>query len=265
MYLFYADASGTLTPKSTENDFLYVYGCVCLFERNWHTFEKTINRHKQGLLEDKGLNLCLADCEIKSNWIRIPKERAEHPFLSQLSDGELTALIDVYYEQLIVNNMYIFASVVDKRLLNKSCSRDELHRIAWEGLLEQIETFMRLRQNKQQAIVIVDDESKQTNQSLALQHFEFQDKGLSDALWLKHIAELPMFTRSELSNGIQLADLIAYNIRRALQDGNPDYEHFLKIKDYILRKPSGEITGISVHPYNSEVFEILKKMKGGPR
>ncbi len=130
--------------------------------------------------------------------------------------------------------------------------------------MEQIEIFMRLFQNKQQAIVVVDDESKQTNQALALHHFDFQDRGLSNGLWLKHVVELPMFTRSELSNGIQLADIIAYNIRRALQDDNPNYEHFLKIKDFIIRKPTGEITGISVHPYDSEVRNTIIKMKGGP-
>jgi len=131
MYLFYADASGNLSPKYSKLDFLYVYGCTCLFERNWHTFEKTINRQKQKLIDDKGLNLCLADCEIKSNWVRNPKERAKHPFLSQLSDEELTALIEVYYDQLSTNNMYIFASVVDRKLLPDRTTRKELHRIAW--------------------------------------------------------------------------------------------------------------------------------------
>ncbi|MFB3816423.1 MAG: DUF3800 domain-containing protein [Candidatus Methylomirabilales bacterium] len=47
---------------------------------------------------------------------------------------------------------------------------------------------------------------------MAMKHAFFQDTGTSSGLWLKHISEMPLFVRSELSNGIQLADLVSYNV-----------------------------------------------------
>ena len=66
-----------------------------------------------------------------------------------------------------------------------------------------------------------------------MKHFDFQNDGTSSGLWLKHIVEMPMFTRSELSNGIQLADIIAYSIHRAFRDRNPEYEYFKRIEPFI--------------------------------
>ncbi|HEX7379594.1 MAG TPA: DUF3800 domain-containing protein [Pirellulales bacterium] len=123
MYFFYVDESGTLDAAAIgqrpdgstfAKDHLYVLAAVSLFERRWHGFEQTLNRKKRELCEiHRRTNpttprLELADCEIKSTWTRIPKERAQRPFLANLTDGELTQLVELFYRQLEHHNMNIF-------------------------------------------------------------------------------------------------------------------------------------------------------------
>lgn len=132
MYFFYVDESGSLDTAVTGNhadgssfakDHLYVLAAVSLYESRWHGFEKTLNRKKLELWDvhrrtnSTAPQLDLADCEIKSTWIRIPKERAQRRFLAGLTDDELTNLVALYYQQLAYHNMNVFAVVVDKRHL----------------------------------------------------------------------------------------------------------------------------------------------------
>lgn len=220
MFLFYVDETGNLDPRVEipqrdgsvkEGDPLYVLTAVSLFETRWHGFEKTLNRFKRRLMDQifrsSGMRLDLADCEIKSNWLRIPRERERHPFLQHLLEGQILQLVELYYRQLDHHNMQIFSVVIDKRHLHDYMDQEKLQCKAWELLLEQIEKFMRVRHNRHQAMLINDDVSKQMNRRLAMKHAYILEEGTKSGTWLKHVCEMPMFVRSELSNGVQLADL----------------------------------------------------------
>lgn len=246
MFLFYADETGNRDVRleipqkngtTKPGDWLYVLTAVSLFEHRWHGFEKTINRRKtdliQRIMRDTGVRLELAACEVKSSAVRIPKERAKHPFLSRLTDPELTDLVELYYSQLEHHNMHILAVLVDKRHLFDYMDQEKLHRKSWELLLEQVERVMRAKFWKHQGIMVNDDVSRQMNQSLAMKHAYLLDQGTANGTWLRHICEMPMFVRSELSNGVQLADLCSYNIYRAFRDGDLSYPFFNRIKPYI--------------------------------
>lgn len=242
MYLCYIDETGNRDPRlriprrdgtEIEGDWLYVLTALCIFEQRWHTLEKPINRHKHALMEhirnETGVVLQLADCEVKSNWIRQPRERAKHPFLSHLLEAEITALVDVFYRQLAATNAQIFAILVDKRHLAAGMTQHDIHLRSWERMLELIENFMRARHHKHQAIMINDDVSRQTNRMLAMSHAQLLDSGTRRDTWLRHICEMPMFVRSELSAGVQLADLCSYNIYRAFKSGTLSYPFFQRI------------------------------------
>lgn len=82
-------------------------------------------------------------------------------------------------------------------------------------------------------MLITDDTGKERNRSLAMKHAFIQSEGTSAGTWLKHIAEMPLFVRSELSNGVQLADLLAYNIYRCFRDRDVDYPFFARIAPYL--------------------------------
>ena len=246
MYLCYIDETGNRDPRlripqsdgsEKDGDWLYVLTALCIFEQRWHTLEKPINRHKLALVErirkDTGRVLQLADCEVKSSALRQPKERARHVFLSQLSEPELTGLADVFYQQLESAHGTIFTVLVDKRQLSTGATQLDIHLQSWERLLELIEHFMRARHDRHQAIMINDDVSREVNRGLAMGHALLLDKGTRRDTWLRHICEMPMFVRSELSAGVQLADLCSYNIYRAFRYGDLDYRFFQRIAPFI--------------------------------
>jgi len=275
MYFFYVDESGNLDPDVTgtrtdgstfTKDHIYVLLAVSLYEHKWHGFEKTLNRKKWELIDvirrsGSAHKLELADCEIKSTWIRIPRERAKRPFLASLTDSELNQLVNLYYQQLSRHYMRAFAVVVDKRHLFDYMDSGKLHRKAWELLLGRIEMFMRQEHSKHQAILITDDISKERNRNLAMKHAYIQSEGTATGTWLSHIAEMPLFVRSELSNGVQLADLLAYNIYRCFREEDPDYPFFVKTLPHLWASenmPTGSITGLQVFPPESSLTMLLQ-------
>lgn len=277
MFLFYADETGNRDVRlevpqrngtTKPGDWLYVLTAVSLFEHKWHGFEKTINRRKVELIErirrDTGVRLELADCEVKSNAIRISKERAAHPFLSRLTTEELAGLVELFYRQLERNHMHILAVLVDKRYLFGYMDEEKLHRKSWEHLLEQVENLMRMRFERHQAIMVNDDVSRQVNRSLAMKHAYLLDQGTARDTWLRHVCEMPMFVRSELSNGVQLADLCSYNIYRAFRFGDLAYPFFSRIKPFIWSKSNPvrrPFSGLFVFPGNSPLRALVDEFE----
>jgi hypothetical protein len=284
MYLCYIDETGNRDPRllipqgdGTEKpgDWLYVLTALCIFEQRWHTLEKPINRRKLELAKrinrDTDSKLALVDCEIKSNWVRQPLERTKHPFLQHLNQPDITGLIDLYYEQLDAVHATIFSVLVDKRRLPSGTTQHDIHLRSWERLLELIERFMRARHRKHQAIMINDDVSRQANRMLAMSHAQLLDQGTRQDMWLRHICEMPMFVRSELSIGVQLVDLCSYNIYRAFRNGDPTYPFFQRIAPFIWGPhewvPRGKpFSGIWVLGKGSPLITLVRQFeKSKPR
>ena len=242
---------------------------MSLYEHRWHGFEKTLNRKKWELIDiirrTKGLTrkLDLADCELKSTWVRIPKERAGRVFLTSLTDEELAQLVELYYEQLAHHHMRVFGVVVDKRRLRDYMDSAKMHRKAWELLLERIEVFLREEHPKHQAVLITDDISRERNRSLAMKHAYIQSEGTAAGIWLTHIAEMPLFVRSELSNGVQLADLLAYNVYRRFRYEKDDYPFFSRTLPFIWvspGSPSRALDGLRLFPPESPLAPLLAQI-----
>lgn len=279
MYFFYVDESGSLDPRATgerddgstfAKDHLYVLAAVSLYEQRWHGFEKTLNRKKWELVDiirrtnPTMPRLDLADCEIKSTWTRIPKERGKRPFLSALTDAELTQLIDLYYQQLAHHYMRVFTVVVDKRCLHDYLDAGKMHRKAWELLLEMIQLFLLREHPKHQGVLITDDINRERNRSLAMKHAYLQSEGTSSGMWLTQIAEMPLFVRSELSNGVQLADLVAYNVYRCFRSNDPDYPFFARIVPFIWDSHDTRadiLDGLRVFPRESALCSLRERIE----
>jgi hypothetical protein len=267
MYFVYIDESGSKDPKVKTalsdglmgaGDSLYVLVGVALFGMNWFKFEYRINQAKLRLMEqinrDCGLQLDLSQTEIKSTAVRIPRTRCRHPFLSRLNGEQITDLVDLYYAQLEYHHMDLFAVVIDKRYLHDYFTSEMLHRKAYELLIERVEWFMRNEHRRHRALMVVDDTTRQMNCSLALKHSYFQREGTSSGCRIGHIVELPMFVESSLSNGVQLADLCAYNVHRAFRECDLGYSHFKRIAPYLYKarhREGAAIEGLKVFPDES--------------
>ncbi len=271
MYLFYVDESGTLDPSATgtredgttfQKEWLYSLTAFGLFEHKWQRFYVPIVRKKRTLIEAihrrDSVRLELSQCEVKSTWLRIPKEKERHPFISRLTQVEIQELVDTYYATINLVPVRFFSVVVDKRHLEPYMDRHKLHRKAWELLCERIENFMCEFHPKHKAVLVADDVSKQDNISLAMKHAFFLEQGTSSGLRFKSIIETPFFVRSELSEGVQFVDLCSYNVYRAFRRQEYDYPYFVRMlpKMYSSQNThAGKVDGIKVFPPSSPLAQ----------
>jgi len=274
MYFFYIDESGSRDPETRKikadgstviKDHLYVLTAVALFERRWSAFEHAIAGEKLGLIRrlhrDQNLKLELADCEVKSVWLRNMKQReSQSRFLSELVDAERTHMARTYYQQLADQRMHIFSVVVDKRELHDHMDHLKLHKKTYELLLERIEQYLAEYHPKHQGVIVMDDTDKTINRALTMKHAWFQREGNSN-LRFNHIVEYPFFTDSKLSNGVQLADLCGYNVYRAFHDRDFGYPFFADLLPHFYRSSrtaQGKLDGLKVWPETSPLVAFAQ-------
>jgi len=265
MYFFYFDESGDRDPSvgtaEAPKDHLYVLLAVGMFERQWRPFDRAIANVKLELADylrrDGKGPFDLADCEVKSNWVRNPKERAEKsPFLHALDADDRERMIATYFGQLSERNAVIMAAVIDKRHLHVHMTQETLHKKAYEFLLERIEQYMNGYHHKHLALVVMDDTSKQLNRAVAMKHAFFQRVG-NENVRFHHIVEYPFFTASELSNGVQLGDLLAYNVYRAFKSEDMSYSYFQLMLPHFYRRQAGaQLDGLKVWPEDSPLVQL---------
>jgi len=264
MYFFYFDESGSRDPSvgtpEQPKDHLYVLLAVGMYERQWPAFDREIAHLKLELAEyarraGKG-KFELSDCEVKSNWVRNPKERAKKsPFLSALDGQDIERLMECFFKQINDRKAVLMATVIDKRHLHDHVDHEILHKKAYEFLLERIEQYMAEYHPRHNALIVMDDTSRQLNQALAMKHAWFQRAG-NQNLKFRHIVEYPFFSRSELSNGVQLADLLAYCVYRAFRDEDFTYPYFAQLLAHFYRRQAGgTLDGLKVWPEGSPLIE----------
>ncbi len=272
MYLFYIDESGNLdpsleTPDGRTKDHIYVLTACGMWEGKWNRFYMDIASHKNRKIREikskTSEDLFLEECEVKSTHLRIPKERKRSKFLRHLDEQELIDLRNLYYSSLSNHNMVICAVVIDKRHLESHFDRVKLHRKAWELLCERIVNFINEFHPKHKVILIKDDVSREANAELARKNSWFLANRTSANLSLKPLVEMPLFTKSEMNEGLQLADLCAYNIYRAFKYEDFEYEYFKIILPYFCvsgRSNPTKIDGLKVFPDQSPLVQKAKKI-----
>ena len=268
MYFFYFDESGTRDTNvgslEKPKPHLYVLLAVGMHEEQWLPFDTEISNLKLEYINEIGQRgfgaLELSDCEVKSRWLRIPDERIKHSkFLSALSDFQITKLSDLYFSQLAKRKAIVIATVIDKRLLHPHFTPEILHKKAYEFVLERIQWHIKEYDPGQNSLIIMDDTNIQLNRAVAMQHATFLRIGNRNMKFTS-IVENPFFTRSELSNGVQLADLLSYNVYRAFRNEDMMYSHFREMLPYFQREKSDKVMdGIVVWPENSPLFGIARK------
>ncbi len=293
MYFFYVDESGSRDPsvgtEQTPKPHIYVLLAVGIYERMWLPLEQELSGLKISLvdqLRQAGAGTFeLADCEVKSNWLRNPQGRVKHsPFLSSLSSSQLRTIAETYFAQLRKRRAVVIASVIDKRNLPSGTTLRILHQHAYELVLQRIQSYMRTYHPRHQALIVMDDTDKNLNQIVAMQHASF----LREGKWLTseksinefhlpsandlpggvqltmnptfpNIVEYPFFTRSELSNGVQLADQLAYNVYRAFRHHDETYPPFEKMLPYVYRsRDSATLHGLVVWPDASPLVGVAE-------
>lgn len=269
MYFFYFDESGSrdLSVGTPENPkpHLYVVLAVGMYERQWPRFETAISKQKLVLInclqQDGKGPFELADCEVKSNWVRIQKEREKRsPFLSAISEGDRKRLVRTYFQQLSNRRMVIMATVIDKRELSGYKNPDILHETAYEFILEEIQHYMNEYHPKHNALIVMDHMDKRLNRAIAMKQASLLRSGNKN-MKFPAVVEYPFFVNSELSNGVQLADLLAYNVYHAFSYKDLDYAYFQKLLPHIHRGRDGKtLHGLKVWPESSPLVQLAESV-----
>ena len=267
MYFFYFDESGSRDPSAgtAENpkDHIYVLLAVGMYERQWHPFEREISQLKLDLaarLRRDGIgHFDLANCEVKSSWLRRSRERrGASIFLHALEPDELQSLSNIYFEQVSKRSAVVMATVVDKHYLCADTTAEALHRRTYELLLERVQNYIRGNHPRHQALIVMDDTDKGLNRAIAMQHSLFQWVGNRNMAF-PDIFEYPFFTRSELSNGVQLADQLAYNVYRAFRYEDTSYPYFEKLLPHFYQSKDGTVLhGLKVWPDDSPLVALAR-------
>jgi hypothetical protein len=198
--------------------------------------------------------------------VRNRKERtAKSPFLAALCDADIERIVATFFRQIEARRAVLMAAVIDKRHIRAHVDAEILHKKAYEFLLERIEQYMHEYHPRHSALVVMDDTSKQLNRAVAMKHAFFQRRG-NQNVQFRHIVEYPFFTRSELSNGIQLADLVAYSIYRAFREENFGYPYFAEILPHFYhRQGVAMLDGLKVWPEGSPLVERAREARTLPR
>lgn len=268
MYFFYFDESGSRDPDCggkgrPVKDPLYALFAIGMWEGHWRKLDRAISNVKRELADylrrDGKGQFELADCEVKSNWLRNEKERSKRsPFLHALHDTDRERLVATYFHQLKTIKAVMFSVVIDKRHLHAHVTHETLHKKAYELVLERVENFMCEYHPKHNALIVMDDTSLQLNRAVAMKHAYFQRSG-NQHVSFRHIIEYPFFTRSELSNGVQLADLCVYNVHRAFKDKDFSYPYFeMQLPFFYKRANQDRLDGLKVWPEGSELVEFAR-------
>ncbi len=270
MYFFYFDESGTRDPSTGgtnaagttfTKDPIYVLLALCLHESHWGAFDQELSdtklRLRAKLHQQKHVALpTLADCEVKSTSLRVPKQPGDKgysPFVHNLDAPDKTLLSQLFFSQIASHYMRAFAVVVDKRELLPHMDSSLMHKKAYELLLERIEHFLAENHPNQRGLMVMDDTQKQLNHAVAMKHAFFLREGNAN-LSFRHIVEYPFFTDSKLSNGVQLADLCAYNVYRAFHRSDFAYPYFQQLLPAFYRSnrtAADKLDGLKVWPESS--------------
>ena len=269
MYFFYFDESGSRDPSTgtaeKPKDHLYVLLAVGMLRgpvaaiRN-RDFRLETRTRRLPETRWQGPLRTGVDCEVKSNWVRVPTEREKRsPFLHALHRDDMARLTDAYFRQVAERKTVIMSSVIDKRYLHDHMTHETLHLKAYEFLLEGIQHYMREYHPKHRALIVMDDTSRQLNRAVAMRHASYQRAGNRN-MTFPAIVEYPFFTRSELSNGVQLADLLAYNVDRAFKLGDFGYSYFERALPNFHRRREGEgLGGLKVWPEPSPLAGVARE------
>jgi len=256
MYLFYLDESGEREYESQGKYFVLCALGVPVFE--WRSLNNDVLMLKNTYFRDPRV-------EIKSTWLRIPKERQQR-YLSRYSitEDELNEFVGKLYDALLSYNVTLIASVINKEQMKGQYKQPQSpSSLAYRLLFERIELFLESLQDAFGVILfdkITDLQvmKKGYEDLLTQQHLRYLEKG-TEFVRVNRIVEGLLFVQSHENNLLQLADLCGYNIYRqfvmygeewdAQQSFTQRYPYFAKIEPKLHCSPKGDYAGYGLKKF----------------
>ena len=252
MYFFYIDESGN---RDVNVDEPYVLAAVGMYEGQWRRFNKHLTGMKTNIGRKYDANIGQDQLEVKANLLTKPRAREKSDFFRHLSDKDIRDITNNYYQQLEYGKMVVNAVIVQKNALQSGFTFEQMHKKAYEILLERIQHYMEHKHKKHNALIVMDDTGEQLNRKVTSMHSRLLGAG-NNNMKFSNIIEYPFFVSSELSTGVQLADLIAYTTYYTFKHNEPEYSYMKKIRPYIARHGDdhSRLAGLKVWPNQATQF-----------
>jgi hypothetical protein len=231
-HIFYIDDSGTkeyakapnlYSPKGGNTRY-FCFGGVLVNEKESDILSTKIASHK--------INCFGTDkVEIKSNWLRMPRERDAH-YLNeyQISEKDLERFVDELYGMVSSSELLFMAAIVDKQHMYDDYGDNAWYppALAYEILSQRVVQEI-LHPNT--VSVIIDDMDGATPKgtphkiNLERHHNSLRKNGscLKEGLDWKPFKGMK-FINSANSHLIQIADIVAYNVYRQFVEYGEDWE-----------------------------------------
>lgn len=241
MYLMYIDESGdTVSLSQNGTKFLVLTGCI-IHENDIQEIEVKLRELKKEYYQDP-------DIEIKSNFLRYANpdltESSPLKLNSRQKYDELEAKLN---ELLIEIPLALLSIVIDKIKYWEQYPAQNPYDIAYIFLLERFHKF--LETSKSLGICVIDPREGQVEKHFMgdrLNSIHNKMRWEENDLWQKcpRIIEKLLFSQSDKTIGIQLADLYCYPIFHVFEYKKKSYWRYNEQSlPKLQRSPSGILKG----------------------
>ncbi len=162
----------------------------------------------------------------------------------------------------------VIASAIDKKSFITQRAFSDPYTKAYEYLVERIDLWA--REGNHTIVLVMDSRGRESDDRLRRLHRHFQKEGTSYQP-IPQFIELPFLVDSRITPGVQIADVIAYIMRRALWDAFRLHENgkdprpafhdprFAALKPY-MRKVGGRIIGYGLKIWPEDRWQWIYPM-----
>lgn len=215
MYFAYIDESGTPEKNDTPSQ-EFVLTAIIVHERDWFYIQRACNDLKFDIwqrLEDTKTYIPADDFELHLK--QICNKTGYFECLLE-SDKKWFEIVDKIYNKIADLNITIITSIIIKDKFFQKY--DDVSKWAFTLLVERLQRFMTAinPKNDEYLLLVMDtvnlvfDNEKRNN----VEEFIKFGTGHGWKESITQVIETPFFVDSRIHNGVQLADAIAYLIRR---------------------------------------------------
>lgn len=253
MYLMYIDESGDTIPLSQKGKkFLVLTGCI-IDESDRVKVEEDLRLIKKRYFQNE-------DTEIKSNFLRYANPDLEQESPLKLHDRAMYNQLETDIKGYLISLPVILISIViDKDSYWKQYPSQNPYEIAYLYLLERFQRF--LKDQDALGLCVIDPRVGQVEKSFigdSLKDIHHAMRWRDGNLWNKcpNILERLLYSTSEDTVGIQIADLYCYPVFHIYEYGKEpeEYWRYFEVTHPKFHKVNGKCDGIGL-----KVFPNIKK------
>lgn len=215
MYLLYLDDSGSVGNASDSH---IILAGIAVHEKISHWLGQELDDLAKTIWPDSPKTLEFRGADIrggKKHWRGVPPEKRTAAFRKVLEIVSETS-----------PKVRLFGAAIHKA----ACDPEDPMEFAFEQVVSRFDRFLgRLhkRGDTHRGLVILDESSYET--SLQVLAREFKEIGHRDG-HLRNMADVPLFVDSRATRLIQLADMIAYSLRRYVEFGEAELFDIIRAK-----------------------------------